>query len=725
MNRKEKVYAYIKSEDYIPLKANELAVVLDVPKTDMDEFMSVISELIIEGKVYVSKRNKIVPVDNNQIVSGTLMCNASKGFGFVRCDDDAENDIFISADKLNMAYDSDRVLVGIDKYGTDSSRREGHIIQVIERGNDTAVGVITGINSKGFVIRPDRAEFFTNIYVPEHKINNARKNDRVLVKIEEYNKKGVPLGAVISNLGPADSILSCLDGLIAQKSLSRDFSEFVLDEIKDIPDTVTAMELVGREDYRKKTIFTIDGDDSRDFDDAISLEFSGNNRILGVHIADVTHYVAKDSAIDKEALKRATSVYFPHTVIPMLPKKLSNGICSLNPDVDRLAISVLIELDENANVLSYKVNKSVIHSCARMTYNNVNKILDGDKVLCTEYKPFIEILNEMNKLSKQLIKKREDRGAIDFDFPESRIICDNEANPIEIKIDQRGNSQRLIESFMLLANETIAEMAFWSELPFIYRVHETPTNEKLTEFNEFIKNFGYSLKGKIDSETIHPKALQELNEKVKGSPEEMMISKMMLRSLMKACYRNTNDGHFGLAAKYYCHFTSPIRRYPDLFIHRVLTDYLNGTLNDKKYEEYDKISENVSVISSEQEVNAELSEREAADMLKAAFMSKYIGESFDAVVSSVTSFGIFAMLDNGCEGLIKYETMNDDYFDYDDKHKIAIGKRTGKTYSIGNSIRICVAAADVLTKRIDFVFEKDGILAFKPVKQRKIRGKRK
>lgn len=733
MNRKEKLFAFISDENYIPLKFDEIAILLDVPKSDFTELAQILDELVAEGKIFKTKKNKYIATDNSpQLVVGILSCNASRGFGFVRCEKEDESDIFIPLNAMNGAFDRDKVLVHIDKSENEHSRREGHIVNVIKRGNVQIVGVVRGIKSGKYVIAPDRREFFSDVLVPVPMAMEAKKGDRVLVKIDKYSERGQAYGVVLTVLGKSDSLFSCLNGVILENNYCLNFSDEVQSELESIPDEVSEEDIKDREDLRDIVTFTIDGDDSRDFDDAVSLEMLDNgNMLLGVHIADVTHYVKENSALDTEALNRATSVYFPHMVIPMLPQKLSNGICSLNPDVDRLALSVFMEYDSDANLHTQRITKSVIHSYARMTYANVNKILDGDNELINKYKDISPILYKMNELSKQLIKKRDERGAIDFDFPETKIICDEKGNPIDVKKDVRGNSERLIESFMLSANETVAETAFWSELPFIYRVHEAPDTEKLTDFNNFIKNFGYSLKGKLDSDTIHPKALQEIAKAVKGTPEEMMISKIMLRSLMKACYRDTNDGHFGLASRYYCHFTSPIRRYPDLFIHRVLKDFISGNLNDTKRAFYEKKAIDASIISSDKEVGAENAERDAVEILKTAYMQEHLGEVFDAVVSSVTSFGIFAMLENSCEGLIRYQSIQSDYFEYNDKTHTAIGKRTGKEYKIGDEVEIVVAATDILSRRIDFVLSEDATFSniqritqhSKPIKLRKEKNK--
>ncbi len=706
MNRKERIYSYITSPEYIPLREDELAIILDVPGSDIEAFKLILAELETDGDIYKTKKSKIVATKTDtKMDTGILICNPNKKFGFVRCDN---GDVFVPFEKLNNAYNKDRVLVRIEKEKNEHSNREGHIIKILSRGNKQIVGVIKGIKGNKYRVSPDDASFFSDIFVTQNRLNGGRKGDRVLVSIDHYGEKGTPYGSVLAVLGAQDSILGCLDGLLMQNSLFEEFPRSVVDELKSIPQAVSDKEIIDREDLRNKIIFTIDGDDSRDFDDAVSLDADDNgNSILGVHIADVTHYVKENSEIAKEAFKRATSVYFPHKVIPMLPQKLSNGICSLNPDVDRLTLSIFIHFDKDGNVKSHRITKSVIHSCARLTYNIVNSIFAGDKNLTEEYKEITPVLNEMNSLAKKLENKRRERGAIDFDFPETKVICDNDANPIEIKSCERGDSHKLIESFMIAANEAVAETAYWSELPFIYRVHEAPSNQKLFEFNEFIKNFGYFIRGKLDSETIHPKALQDIALRVKGTSEELMISKIMLRSLMKASYRETNDGHFGLSSRFYCHFTSPIRRYPDLVIHRVLKDFISGNLNETARNHYNSVMKEAAYVSSEKEIEAETAERDAVDMLKATYMRNHLGETFKATVSSVTSFGMFAMLENSCEGLIRYETMNSDYFIYDETSHTVYGKRTGIIYRIGDEIEITVAAADILSKRIDFIRSED------------------
>ena len=706
MERKERIYKYISSDGYVPLKFDELMIVLDVPEGDRDELSKILDTLVREGKIFKAKKGRYCPVAQSAgMAAGVLMCSMS-GFGFVRCDGDTDNDIFIPHKGLGIAYDGDTVLVHIDKKNNEHGHREGHIEKILERGNARLVGVVSGKKQDMTLISPDRRSFWAHVRVADEDLNGAQHGDRVLVAIKDYDKSGKPVGVVEVVLGRADSVLTYLDGLLLNYAISECFPDEVMRAADRLPGEVTDGDIKNREDYRDKIIFTIDGDDSRDFDDAVSLEPLGNGKaMLGVHIADVTHYVRDGSAIDKEALSRGTSVYFPHRVIPMLPERLSNGICSLNPDTDRLTLSVMMEVDGDGNIINHRLVESVIHSCARMTYNNVNKILAGDTKLREQYDFIVPTLEAMAELSEKMAKKRSARGAIDFDFPEAKIACGSDGVPTSVEIDERGKSHRLIESFMLAANETIAEAAYWAELPFVYRVHESPGNEKITAFNEFIKNFGYSLRGKADSESIHPKDIQKILEAARGTPEEMMISQMALRSLMKACYRETNDGHFGLAARYYCHFTSPIRRYPDLMIHRVLKELINGRLSESKQAYFEPRVKEAAAQASEREMAAEKAERDADDILKAAYMQQFLGESFDAVISSVMSFGMFATLENTCEGLIRCENIQGDYYEFNESSRMLIGKHSGKTYKIGDYVRVTVAACDILTRRIDFVLE--------------------
>lgn len=638
---------------------------------------------------------------NDKYVTGTLLCNSS-GSGFVTTEDGEE--IYIHHRNLGKAYDRDTVLVRIDSEGDGRSHCEGHVVRVIERGNTQIIGIVRNKRRDGYRISPDRRAFFSRVRVQD--IEGAKPGDRVVAEITGYNARNKPVGRITAVLGEGDSVLSCLNGIIAESSIPHDFPPEVTEEAAAMPETVT--DIAGREDLRDRLIFTIDGDNSRDFDDAVSLEqLPDGKRLLGVHIADVTHYVREGSALDIEALRRGTSVYFPNMVIPMLPVQLSNGICSLNPDVDRLTLSVFMEIDKNGDITAHRMAETVIHSAARMTYKKVNGILDGDEALRTEYEQLVPVIEDMAELAERLKDKRIARGAIDFDFPESEIICDDNGEPTDVYFDIRGASERIIEEFMLAANETVAEDAYWAELPFVYRVHDAPDTEKINTFNDFIKNFGLSLKGK--TENIFPKDIQTVLDTVKGRPEERMIAEMALRSLMKACYRDANSGHFGLAARYYCHFTSPIRRYPDLMIHRILKEYIRGNMTGERIKHFTPIAGEAAALSSMREVRAENAERAAADMLKTAYMRRFIGEAFDAVISSVTSFGMFAELPNSCEGLIRCEDMQSDWFEFDEQRRTLTGRTTGVRYAIGDQVRVTVTACNIIKRQIDLMLEDDMI----------------
>lgn len=704
MDRKEKILLFMKSKEYVPLKFAELAMVLDVPKEDEAELQRLLGELSDEGRIYLTKKKRYVCADSSHgAVSGRLHCNAKGFFGFVVCEDEDENDIFIPGEQLGDAIDGDRVLVKLDKVSSKTKRREGHIIKMLERGNKIIVGVICKEKEGTFRLRPDNRQIYTKMRILPENMMTAKIGTRAACEITEYTPNGKIYGKVVSVLGDEASLKSCIEGIIIDNGIKQEFDEETLAEAENAPETVTENDISGRENLRDMMIFTIDGDDARDFDDAVSLSILNNgNYYLGVHIADVTHYVTANSALDHEAFERGTSVYLADRVIPMLPKRLSNGICSLNPDVDRLTLSVFMEVNSDGAVVSHKLEKTVIRSKERMTYNQVNSILeDGDKELTRKYRHIVPTLKLMEELSKILRKKRDKRGAVQFEFPETGIIVDENGEPTEIIKEIRGTSQKLIEEFMLLANETIAEYAFWSELPFVYRVHEAPSTDKITEFNEFLRNFNLSIKGRIDNDNpIHPKALQGILDAVKDTPEERMVAAKMLRSLMKAEYKTENLGHFGLAAKYYCHFTSPIRRYPDLIIHRILKAFLDG-------KEIRCDVANAAAHSSEREIAAEHSERDVEDLMKTAYMSKYIGEAFEGVVSSITNFGIFVELDNSVEGLIRVENMEGDYFEFDELSNSLVGKRTGKTYHIGDVVRVVTARTDLMLRQIDFVLEKD------------------
>ncbi|MBQ8301668.1 MAG: ribonuclease R, partial [Clostridia bacterium] len=561
-----------------------------------------------------------------------------------------------------------------------------------------------------FHLRPDNRQIYTKITIAPDMMMTAQIGDRVAVSVVKFSESGKVFGEVVSVLGDDESLKSCIEGIIIGNDIKQEFDKETLLEAEKIPDTVSTKQLQGREDLRDMLIFTIDGDDARDFDDAVSLTLTENgNYYLGVHIADVSEYVTDGSALEHEAYERGTSVYLADRVIPMLPEKLSNGICSLNPKVDRLTLSMFMEITGDGTVVSHKLCKSVICSKERMTYNNVNLILEeNDEVLCEKYNYMIPTLKLMEGLAQILRDKRTRRGAIQFDFPESSVVVDENGEPVEIVKEIRGVSNKMIEEFMLVANETVAEYAFWSEIPFIYRNHEAPSLEKIMAFNDFILRFGLSFKGKIDRDNpIHPKALQQVLDEIKDTPEERIVSTNMLQSLMKAQYTEENLGHFGLAAKYYCHFTSPIRRYPDLAIHRILKDFLDGNLTESKYPYLKSYVAAAGKRSTDCEINAEHTERDVDDLMKAAYMSKFIGETFEGVVANVTNFGMFVELENSVEGLVRVENMTDDYYEFDEKTTTLCGRRKKRTYRTGDIVKVVLARADIMLRQIDFVLAKD------------------
>lgn len=673
-----------------------------MPEEDREELEKILSELIDEGKIVKSKRGRYEAVnEKSKMICGKISCGTHGFFAFLIPDDAEEKKVYIKGEYLSDALHGDYVSVRIDKNNTVKDCPEGHVFKVLERANENICGIVKRKKNNIYEIQPDSARLYAKITVAEKNMSGAKTGERVIVKALEYKPFEV-VGAVIKRLGCAEDVKSSIDAILFAENIGTDFSEETLNEVKTIADKVSEEEIEGRLDLRDKLIFTIDGDDARDFDDAVSIEKteSGMYR-LGVHIADVTHYVKENSPLDKEAFERGTSVYLPDRVVPMLPKKLSNGICSLNPGEDRLTLSVFMEFDKMGRQEKYEIYKSVIHSKERMTYNDVTELLTSpSEELSKRYGHLTDMLKDMEILARTLKKKRMERGSIDFDFPEAKIIVDTDGVPTDIVREKNGISNNIIEEFMLAANETVAEYAFWSEIPFVYRVHEPPTTESMREFSQFVSAFGITLKEKFsDEEPIHSKTLQQALNAAVGKDEEHMISVYALRSLMKAEYKAENLGHFGLAAKYYCHFTSPIRRYPDLAIHRILKDFIDG----KQVTEYAKFAERAAKSSSDSERTAQSAERDADDFMKAYYMSQYVGYIYDAKISSITDFGIFAELENTVEGLIRLESLKDDFYEFDSEKRMLVGKRSGKIYKIGDKIEIAVARCDCLTRQIDFI----------------------
>lgn len=704
MDRKERIYQYINSKEYIPLPKPELAAVLCVPDEDMEEFAQLLDELVAEGKIFLTKKKRYDSTARAGFIRGKLSCSARGRFGFVVPDDGGE-DIFIVPNGFLDAYHSDTVLAVIDTKNPKNKRSEGHITRVIQRGNETLCGVIKSFDGEYFHIRPDSDKIYASLRVKIDDAMDADIGQRVLIRVTDYPKEGKIYGIIEKNLGSADVLKSSIEAIIEEHSIKQEFDEDTLKEAQASPKRVSQTEIGKRLDLRDKLIITIDGEDARDFDDAVSVEKCGDEYLLGVHIADVTEYVKEGTALDNEAFLRGTSVYLADRVIPMLPVELSNGICSLNPRVNRLTLSVFMRINQSGEVTLDKLTKTVIRSSERMTYNDVSDLLKNPTVqLLKKYEYLLPTLYDMRDAAQLLYNHRKNRGSINFDFPESHIKVDAEGNPVEIIKTERRISHKIIEEFMLAANETVAQLAFWAELPFVYRVHEPPSPDKTAEFNRFIMNFGYSLKGRFDKDNpIHPKAFCQVIEKIKGSDEEEMISTYMLRSLMKAEYKCENLGHFGLAARFYCHFTSPIRRYPDLIIHRILKCFIDG--EDTSH--FSNLIPAAAKNSSDTEIEAEYCERDVDDLMKAAYMQQFIGNEFEAVVSSVTGFGVFVRLENTVEGLIRLDSMKDDFYEFSEDERLVRGVRTQSEIRIGTRLSVILLNCDLITRRIDFVRSED------------------
>lgn len=698
---KQKLLGLISEAAYNPLKKEELAMIFDIHHTEMPMFYNFLDELVESGYLILTKKGKYTSPNQMGLFVGKLVSH-KKGFGFVESDEEYTQDLFIPADSLNGAMHNDRVIAEITTPATDEKRAEGRIIKVVERAITDVVGTFQESKNFGFVL-PDNKKFNKDIFIPKKFFNGARGNDKVVCRITQWpTEDRKPEGKIIEILGQKGDRYVEIASVIREHGLPEEFPKKVLDEAEKVAIEIPQEEIDRRLDIRDMNIFTIDGEDAKDLDDAVSIEVLDNgNYKLGVHIADVTHYVKEKSKLDKEALKRATSVYLVDKVIPMLPKTLSNGVCSLNPFEDKLTLSVFMEINHKGDVVKHDIKETIINSKARMTYTEVSDILEKDDEKLK--KTFAKVADDFftaEKLARILMKRREKRGAIDFDFPEAKIILNNDGDVVDIVQYERRISNRIIEEFMLITNETVAEHFFWLNMPFVYRVHETPAHEKIETLNKFISTFGYVIKE--DLESVHPKALQGIIEQIHGKTEEKAISTIMLRSLKQARYSPECVGHFGLAAQYYSHFTSPIRRYPDLQIHRIIKEFLNGKISQKRQDQLAQIVDYASTQSSEREREAELAERDVKDIYKARYMEDRVGEEFVGIVSSVTSFGMFIELDNTVEGLVRLADMGDDYYIFDENTFTILGERTKKMYRIGDVVKIRVEKVNVDFKEIDF-----------------------
>ncbi len=702
MTLKEKIREILKFSD-MALSEDDIAKILEINKKEKRILSDTLNQMKKDNSLLKDEKGNFKYINRERTFEGVLDM-AEAGFGFVIVDG-RDEDIFISKDDLNSALNGDRVLVTIKERRKGDRRDIGVINEVIERKTTKLVGTLEKNNKDdfGFVIPDDKKVNF-DIFIKEKNIGDAKNGQKVYVKITKYptgNKN--PEGKITEVLGyPGEKGLDVLS-IAYSHGIRMEFSRKVLKDAKYLEDEVSEDELEGRLDLRDKYIFTIDGADAKDLDDAISIEKLDNgNYYLGVHIADVTHYVKENSPIDNEARKRGTSVYLIDRVIPMLPKELSNGICSLHPDVDRLTLSVFMEVDKNGGVKNSNIVESVINSNARLIYDDVSNYLEnGDDYLAKRYgEELITQLDNAKELMEILNRKRESKGAIDFDFAEGKIYLDKDAKVIDIKKEDRRVANRLIEEFMILANETVSETYFWMDVPFLYRIHEYPDEEKINEFTNFARGLGYSIK--LTQNEIHPRELQNLIRDVKGKKEEAVVSRMMLRSLKKARYSNVQDFHFGLASEYYSHFTSPIRRYPDLQIHRIIKENLNGKLNEGRIEHYSGILKEVADSSSVAERTAQEAERDVEKVKKAEYMEDHIGEQFEGLISGITGFGIFVELPNTVEGLISYNILDDDFYIYDPDKMKAIGEKEGKEFNLGDKLIIEVINADAEKAIVDF-----------------------
>ena len=695
--RKQMIYAFICDEFYVPMKLKELAILLQVPKEQRNELKKVMDSLLAEGKITVSSKGKYSKNEAQPLV-GTFVAH-TRGFGFVEIEGEAE-DIFIGEDDVNGAFHNDQVEVVITKCPA-GKRKEGKIVRILSHGTTRLVGFFEKSKNFGFVI-PDNQKFVKDIFVPLERSKGAVTGHKVVVELTKYGgEQKKPEGKVVEIIGHVNDPGTDIMSIVKSYDLPTGFSEKVLNQAERVAKDVSDADMAGRMDLRTWQMVTIDGEDAKDLDDAISISREGSGYKLGVHIADVTNYVQENSALDHEAYNRGTSVYLVDRVIPMLPHALSNGICSLNEGVDRLALSCIMLINEKGVVVDHKIAETVVRIDKRMTYTSVKKILEEqDPQEIEAYQEFVPMFQLMEELAGILREKRKKRGSIDFDFPETKMILDQEGHPVEIRPYDRNVATKIIEDFMLLANETVAETYFWQEIPFVYRTHDIPDEDKIKKLATFIHNFGHSMH--VANKEVRPKEIQKLLAKVEGTSEEMLISRLALRSMKQAKYTPENTGHFGLAAQYYCHFTSPIRRYPDLQIHRIIKDHLRGRMNEEKMKHYEAILTEVAKKSSERERLAEEAERETIKLKKVEYMEDHLGEEFEGVISSVTKWGIYVELPNTIEGLIHVTNMKDDHYNYIEEHYEMVGEHTGKTYKLGETVWVRVIGTDFLQRTIDF-----------------------
>lgn len=728
--RKQMLLTLMKDPTYVPMKLKELAMLLGVPKEQRKDLEEVLNELVASGKVGISKKGKYA---RSEVFAQTGIFSAHhRGFGFVTIEG-RDGDLFVPPDDTGDAMDGDTVQVIIDENGR-GGRTEARVLKVLKHANETLIGTFEKNKSFGFVI-PDNPRITMDIFIPQGKENGAVSGHKVVVKLDTYATRNKnPEGHVQEILGhindPGVDILS----IVRAYGLPEEFPEDVMEEVSHAPEELSADYVAeeigknGRVDLRDVPMVTIDGEDAKDLDDAVSVskETINGETIyhLGVHIADVSHYVKEGTPLDAEAYKRGTSVYLVDRVIPMLPHRLSNGICSLNAGCDRLAMSCLMDIDEKGIIVGHKICESVVRIDRRMTYTAVNAILEAKngteepqtdasekekskekaefaKKCLEEYADFVPMFLLLDETARVLRKKRMARGAVDFDFPECKIILDAKGRPVEIRPYERNAATMLIEDCMLAANETVAEDYYWQQIPFLYRSHEKPDGEKIKRFGILINNFGYSIR--LQNGELHPKEMQKLLEKAAGSPEEALLARLALRSMKQAKYTTECMGHFGLAANYYTHFTSPIRRYPDLQIHRIIKENLHGGLTKKRIAHYEKILPEVAIWTSSRERLADEVERETDKAKKVQFMERHIGEEFTGVISGISNYGFYVELPNTVEGMVRLANLDGDYYVFDEEHYELVGEQTRKKFKLGQTVKIQVVSVDRYLKTIDFL----------------------
>lgn len=707
MSARQQIINFMTEKAYKPMSADELLRVFEIPAQDSKTFLKLLDQMEKEGAILQTKAKVYGVPERMNLVVGRLQGH-KRGFGFVIPDDLEMDDIFVSAEGLAGAMHNDRVVARLHKKNK-GKRKEGEVIRILERANTTIVGNFERSRHFGFVVSDDK-RISWDIFIPKEEFNGAQEGQKVIVEVTRWpEKRRSPEGRITKVLGFVGNPGVDIAGIIHQLNLPEDFPLEVLDEANAIPETIKEEETDKRRDLRDWMMFTIDGETAKDFDDAVSIERLDENLVrLGVHIADVTHYIREGSPLDREALNRATSIYLVDRVIPMLPRRLSNGICSLNPYEDRLTLSCIMDIDLRDGVVKgHEICESVIRSKERLTYTKVKKMLvDKGEELRNQYQELVPHLELMEELCWTLKKMRKNRGSIDFNLPETKVVLKKDGTVDDLIKIERSVAEMMIEEFMVKANEVVAEEYYWRQIPFVYRIHEKPDQQKLTDFNEFVHNFGYHIKG-LQNE-IHPHQLQEIILKVAGAPEERMINTVLLRSMKQAKYDTNCIGHFGLANEFYSHFTSPIRRYPDLQIHRIIKEVLKkGSLTEKRLEKLDEMLPQVCLQASVQERKAMDAERESIDLKKVEYMLDKVGMEFEGMINGVTSFGFFVELDNSVEGLVRVSRMTDDYYHYHEDQYALIGERTGKMYRLGDRVKVSVYRADTEQKEVDFVLVYD------------------